>query len=138
MYRAAEVKQVLDNRVHNGQGDRLRNRHEAVILAPHTLYESVYPLHIRPLRVFETQRRDTGKGADVRAFRDRHDDLIEYLICVHGVHLHPKKIAVQGLAQNVGIFMGTDIRLDIEVCKIENWDYKEYLLELKKLIDSFF
>lgn len=31
-----------------------------------------------------------------------------------------------------------DIRLDIEVCKIENWDYKEYLLELKKLIDSFF
>lgn len=31
-----------------------------------------------------------------------------------------------------------DIRLDIEICKIENWDYKEYLSELKELIDSFF
>lgn len=30
-----------------------------------------------------------------------------------------------------------DIRLDIEVCKIENWDYREYLSELKEIIDSF-
>ena len=30
-----------------------------------------------------------------------------------------------------------DIRVDIEVCKLEGWDYKEYLLELKEIIDSF-
>lgn len=30
-----------------------------------------------------------------------------------------------------------DIRLDIEVCKIEGWDYKVYLMELKEIIDSF-
>lgn len=30
-----------------------------------------------------------------------------------------------------------DIRIDIQVCQIEGWDYKEYLLELKELIDSF-
>ena len=30
-----------------------------------------------------------------------------------------------------------DIRADIEVCKLENLDYKEYLLELKEIIDSF-
>jgi len=30
-----------------------------------------------------------------------------------------------------------DIRTDIEVCKIERMDYKEYLLELKDIIDGF-
>ena len=30
-----------------------------------------------------------------------------------------------------------DIRIDIQVCQIEGWDYREYLLELKELIDSF-
>lgn len=30
-----------------------------------------------------------------------------------------------------------DIRVDIEVCKLEGIDYKEYLLELKEIIDSF-
>lgn len=30
-----------------------------------------------------------------------------------------------------------DIRIDIQVCQIEGWDYMEYLLELKELIDSF-
>lgn len=30
-----------------------------------------------------------------------------------------------------------DIRIDIQICQLESWDYKEYLLELKKLIDSF-
>jgi len=30
-----------------------------------------------------------------------------------------------------------DIRFDIEVCKIEGWDYLEYLHELKELIGSF-
>lgn len=29
-----------------------------------------------------------------------------------------------------------DIRFDIEVCKIEGWDYLEYLHELKELIES--
>lgn len=30
-----------------------------------------------------------------------------------------------------------DIRLDIEVCKLEGWDYLEYLHELKVLIGGF-
>ena len=29
-----------------------------------------------------------------------------------------------------------DIKFDIEVCKIEGWDYLEYLHELKELIES--
>lgn len=30
-----------------------------------------------------------------------------------------------------------DIRVDIEVCKLEEFDYKEYLKEIKDIIDSF-
>lgn len=30
-----------------------------------------------------------------------------------------------------------DIKMDIEICQLEGWEYKEYLLELKKLIDGF-
>ena len=30
-----------------------------------------------------------------------------------------------------------DIRPDIEVCKLEGIDYKEYLKELKQIIDEF-
>ena len=30
-----------------------------------------------------------------------------------------------------------DLRVDIEICKLEGWDYKVYLLELKEIIDSF-
>ncbi len=30
-----------------------------------------------------------------------------------------------------------DIRFDIQVCVIEGWDYKQYLIELKEIIDSF-
>ena len=30
-----------------------------------------------------------------------------------------------------------DIRTDIEVCKLENIDYKQYLRELKAIIDDF-
>ncbi len=30
-----------------------------------------------------------------------------------------------------------DIRIDIEICKLENWDYKVFLLELKEIIDGF-
>lgn len=33
-------------------------------------------------------------------------------------------------------FLG-DIRMDIQVCQLEGIDYKEYLLELKEIIDSF-
>ena len=29
-----------------------------------------------------------------------------------------------------------DIRADIEVCKLEGMDYKEYLLELKDIVDG--
>lgn len=31
----------------------------------------------------------------------------------------------------------TDIRVDIEVCRLEGWDCKEYILELKEIMDSF-
>ena len=30
-----------------------------------------------------------------------------------------------------------DIAFDLEVCKIENWDYKEYLNEIKQIISDF-
>lgn len=30
-----------------------------------------------------------------------------------------------------------DILMDINVCKHEGWDYKQYLIELKEIIDSF-
>ena len=30
-----------------------------------------------------------------------------------------------------------DIRVDIEVCKLEGVNYKDYLLELKDMIDGF-
>ena len=30
-----------------------------------------------------------------------------------------------------------DIRVDIEVCKLEGFDYKPYLLEIKDIIDKF-
>lgn len=30
-----------------------------------------------------------------------------------------------------------DIRIDIEVCKLEGLNYKQYLLELKDIIDGF-
>ena len=29
-----------------------------------------------------------------------------------------------------------DILFDIQVCKVENWEYKEYLYELRELIES--
>ncbi len=29
-----------------------------------------------------------------------------------------------------------DIKFDITVCKLENWDYKQYLYQLRDLIDS--
>lgn len=29
-----------------------------------------------------------------------------------------------------------DILIDINICRIEGWDYREYLLELKAIIDS--
>ena len=31
-----------------------------------------------------------------------------------------------------------DIRIDLEICKLEGYDCKEYLKEIKELIDSFF
>ena len=30
-----------------------------------------------------------------------------------------------------------DIRVDIEICKLEGINYKDYLLELKDMIDGF-
>ena len=29
------------------------------------------------------------------------------------------------------------MKMDIEICHKEGWEYKEYLLELKELIDGF-
>ena len=30
-----------------------------------------------------------------------------------------------------------DIRIDIEICRLEGWDYKMYLRELAELIEGF-
>ena len=30
-----------------------------------------------------------------------------------------------------------DIRIDIEICRLEGLDYKEYLFEIKEIIDGF-
>ena len=30
-----------------------------------------------------------------------------------------------------------DIRVDIEICKLEGWDFKEHLRNLKSMIDGF-
>lgn len=30
-----------------------------------------------------------------------------------------------------------DIRIDIEVCRLEGWDFKKYLWELKSIVDDF-
>ena len=30
-----------------------------------------------------------------------------------------------------------DIKFDVQVCKIEGWDYKEYLIELENIIKGF-
>ena len=30
-----------------------------------------------------------------------------------------------------------DIKFDVQVCKIEGWDYKEYLIELENIIKRF-
>lgn len=39
--------------------------------------------------------------------------------------------------EGLKLILLTDLRVDIEVCKIEGWDYLEYLHELKELIGSF-
>lgn len=31
-----------------------------------------------------------------------------------------------------------DLRVDIEICRLEGWDYFEYLQEIKEIIDSFY
>ena len=33
--------------------------------------------------------------------------------------------------------MLSDIAADIQICKLEGWDYKEYLRDLRKEIDHF-
>ena len=47
-------------------------------------------------------------------------------------------IALNTLArEQMKLILLQDIRADIEVCKIESINYKEYLLELKEIIDDF-
>jgi transcriptional regulatory protein LevR len=29
-----------------------------------------------------------------------------------------------------------DITMDMMICKVEGWDYKEYIIEIKKLVDD--
>ena len=47
-------------------------------------------------------------------------------------------IALNALAREQKKYkLMADIRADIEVCKLEGIDYKEYLQELKSIIDGF-
>lgn len=47
-------------------------------------------------------------------------------------------IALNSLArEQMKLKLLQDIRVDIEVCKLEGIDYKQYLLELKDIVDSF-
>ena len=47
-------------------------------------------------------------------------------------------IALNALArEQMKYKLMADIRMDIEVCKLEGIDYKEYLKELKQIIDEF-
>ncbi len=47
-------------------------------------------------------------------------------------------IALNRLArEQLKLKLMLDIRMDIEVCKLEGIDYKEYLQELKSIIDGF-
>ena len=47
-------------------------------------------------------------------------------------------IALNSLArEQMKYKLMADIRADIEVCKLEGIDYKEYLRELKSIIDGF-
>ena len=47
-------------------------------------------------------------------------------------------IALNALArEQMEYKLMADIRADIEVCKLEGIDYKEYLKELKQIIDEF-
>lgn len=47
-------------------------------------------------------------------------------------------IALNALArEQMKYKLMADIRADIEVCKLEGIDYKEYLKELKQIIDEF-
>lgn len=47
-------------------------------------------------------------------------------------------IALNALArEQMKYKLMADIRTDIEVCKLEGKNYKEYLLELKSIIDGF-
>ena len=47
-------------------------------------------------------------------------------------------LAINHLArEQMKLKLMQDIRFDIEVCRIEGWEYKQYLQELKGIIDGF-
>ena len=47
-------------------------------------------------------------------------------------------IALNRLArEQLKLRLMQDINIDIQVCKLERIDYREYLLELKNIIDGF-
>ncbi len=47
-------------------------------------------------------------------------------------------LAINRLArEQLKLKLMQDIRIDIEVCRIEGWEYKQYLQELKGIIDGF-
>ena len=47
-------------------------------------------------------------------------------------------LAINRLArEQLKLKLMQDIRIDIEVCRVEGWEYKQYLQELKGIIDGF-
>ena len=49
-----------------------------------------------------------------------------------------ERLKLQVLArEQIKLKLLNDIRFDIEVCKIEDWEYKEFLKDLHSLISEF-
>ena len=60
-----------------------------------------------------------------------------------GVILNPdnketRKTLNRVAREEIKLKLLADIKIDLQICELEGWDKKEYLNELKKLIDGFY
>ena len=60
-----------------------------------------------------------------------------------GIILNPdnketRKKLNQKSREEIKLKLLADIKMDLQICEIEGWNKKEYLNELKELIDSFY
>ena len=49
-----------------------------------------------------------------------------------------RKVLNQKSREEMKLKLLKDIKMDLQICELEGWNKKEYLTELKELIDSFF